>query len=79
MGKSLRKSINEKCKECIYDPFPGNGTWLQQVTNCPAKNCPLYDVRPISSTAVVDSDSNSTDLSTETREIAAEAYRRTGL
>lgn len=47
---SLRKAINDKCKECIYDPgVPGNGTWRKQVDNCTATNCPLYIVRPVSS------------------------------
>ena len=46
---SLRKAINEKCKECIYDDSPGNGNWRQQVTACTAKTCPLYRVRPLSS------------------------------
>jgi hypothetical protein len=42
---SLRKSINDFCKYCIYDP-KWVGTWLQQVRDCPAKDCPLYPVRP---------------------------------
>ena len=45
---SLRKSINEKCRECIYDPIGGGGSWRQQVTDCSAKHCPLYEVRPVS-------------------------------
>jgi hypothetical protein len=39
---SLRKAINAKCKECIYDPIGGNGTWRQQVEQCTSFNCPLY-------------------------------------
>jgi len=42
---SLRKSINNKCKDCIYDDLAA-GTWLQQVTLCNAKSCPLFNVRP---------------------------------
>lgn len=42
---SLRKQINEKCKDCIYDP-DSIGTWRQQVTLCSTKTCALYDVRP---------------------------------
>lgn len=43
---SLRAHINEKCKDCSYDPAnPGN--WRQQVTNCDVPKCPLYPVRPI--------------------------------
>ena len=36
-----RKPIEEKCKECIYDPQSGNGTWRQQVGNC-STNTVLY-------------------------------------
>ena len=42
---SLRKRINEKCKDCMYDSL-AVGTWLQQVTLCDKKSCALYDVRP---------------------------------
>lgn len=42
---SLRKAIDEKCKECIYDPIGGNGTWVQQVRECTSPLCPLFDVR----------------------------------
>ena len=44
---SLRKAINEKCKDCIYDP-QGRGNWRQQVTACPCQDCPLWPVRPVS-------------------------------
>lgn len=43
---SRKKAIEEKCKECIYDPQSGNGTWRQQVGNCSTNNCPLFNVRP---------------------------------
>jgi hypothetical protein len=46
---SLRKAINAKCKECIYDPAPGNGTWRQQVEACTSPKCPLYPIRPTTS------------------------------
>jgi hypothetical protein len=42
---SLRRMINEKCKDCIYDPA-SSGTWRQQVALCSVKSCTLYDVRP---------------------------------
>jgi hypothetical protein len=45
---SLRDAINAKCKECIYDPIGGGGTWRQQVEACTARTCPLYPVRPLS-------------------------------
>jgi len=48
---NLRKAINEKCKDCIYDDLAA-GTWLQQVTLCPANDCPLFDVRPQSKSLI---------------------------
>ncbi len=45
---SLRKAINAKCKECIYDSSSGGGTWRQQTEACTSYNCPLYTVRPVS-------------------------------
>jgi len=41
----LRKAINAKCKDCIYDPANG-GTWLAQVAQCSCRDCPLWPVRP---------------------------------
>ena len=41
---SLRKRIDKKCKDCIYDPAVP-GTWRQKVALCAAKSCPLWDVR----------------------------------
>jgi hypothetical protein len=43
---SLRKAINDKCKDCIYDPVE-DGTWLKQVENCEIDTCPLWRVRPV--------------------------------
>lgn len=40
----LRAAINLMCKCCIYDPS-ARGTCLQQITDCPAVDCPLYPVR----------------------------------
>lgn len=42
---SLRKAINEKCRDCIYDPS-SSGTWRQQVFSCSVKSCPLWHARP---------------------------------
>ena len=42
---SLRKRINQNCKDCIYDPY-APGTWRQQVTLCSVKSCAFHDVRP---------------------------------
>lgn len=44
---SLRKAIDDKCRECIYDPVSGGGNWRQQVTQCTSYSCPLYSVRPL--------------------------------
>ena len=43
---SMRKAIDAMCKECIYDPFSGSGTWRQQTDGCTSTNCPLFDLRP---------------------------------
>lgn len=47
---SMRKAINEKCKDCIYDPSAG-GTWLKQVELCTMTDCPLYEYRPVPSSS----------------------------
>lgn len=44
---SLRKAINLKCRECIYDPM-AEGTWRQQISACTSPDCPLYPHRPTS-------------------------------
>ncbi len=44
---SMRKAINDMCKQCIYDPAD-KGNWRQQVQACTSPKCPLYDLRPIS-------------------------------
>lgn len=43
---SLRKAVNDKCKECIYDPR-SPGTWRKQVEDCTSRLCPLYQERPV--------------------------------
>ena len=49
MPKLTRKqAINAHCRECIYDPKNGTGTWRQQVEACTVTKCPLYEWRPIS-------------------------------
>ena len=42
---SLRKRVDQHCKECIYDP-KAPGTWRQQVALCSVILCALHDVRP---------------------------------
>ena len=46
---SLRKAVNAKCRECIYDKHQ-KGTWLAQVAACTSTSCPLFDCRPQSTT-----------------------------
>lgn len=47
--RSLRKAVNEHCRDCIYDHMDkGAGNWRQQVTNCTVAKCALYEVRPMS-------------------------------
>lgn len=48
MAISMRKAINEKCKDCIYDPLSGLGTWRKQVTGCTSPDCALFPFRPLS-------------------------------
>ena len=44
---SLRNAINAKCRDCIYDPKSGLGTWRQQVSLCTVYACPLWQFRPV--------------------------------
>ena len=44
---SMRKQIDLMCKQCIYDGSGGSGTWRQQVTDCTAPSCALYNLRPL--------------------------------
>lgn len=43
-----RTAINDKCRECIYDPVGGSGNWRQQITACTSTTCPLFPFRPVS-------------------------------
>lgn len=45
---SLRGSIDAKCKDCLYDPLCGGGSWREQITACSSVSCPLWPVRPLS-------------------------------
>jgi len=53
--RSMRAAINAFCRSCIYDPSGADGTWREQVENCPSRECPLYDFRPCTSRKVGDS------------------------
>ena len=43
---ALRKCIDEYCKGCIYDKDV-QGSWRDQVENCKATKCELWEVRPV--------------------------------
>ena len=45
--------INEKCKECLYDPEV-EGTWRMQVEACELTDCALYPYRPKSRSKMPD-------------------------
>lgn len=48
MDLSLRKCVNDKCKDCSYDPDEiGSGSWRNQVLHCRVRSCPQYPVRPL--------------------------------
>jgi hypothetical protein len=46
---SMRKAINDKCRDCIYDRC-APGTWRQQVQGCTISTCSLHPYRPKAST-----------------------------
>jgi hypothetical protein len=48
---SLRKAINDKCQDCIYDEEAA-GNWRVQVSLCSCKSCPLWGVRPKTTSAI---------------------------
>ena len=41
---SLRKRIDQNCKDCIYDSS-APGSWRQQVFLCCMKSCAFWDIR----------------------------------
>jgi hypothetical protein len=43
---SLKKCIENKCKDCTYDSYIP-GSWRHQTENCRVFSCPLWEVRPI--------------------------------
>lgn len=43
---SLKKCIEQKCRDCSYDPCAA-GSWRSQTENCSVKSCALWEVRPI--------------------------------
>ena len=53
MTKKLTQTqaIRAFCTSCIVDSLGGNGSALTQITNCTAKDCPLYEWRPLNTDA----------------------------
>jgi hypothetical protein len=43
---SLKKCIEQKCKDCTYD-HAAPGTWREQVEQCTVQLCALWPVRPM--------------------------------
>ena len=44
---SRTQAINDKCRDCIYDP-KSPGTWREQVEKCTSENrCALWPYRPM--------------------------------
>lgn len=48
---SLKKAIEQKCKDCTYDQA-APGTWREQVELCRVTSCALHPVRPMTSTTI---------------------------
>ena len=44
-SRSLRKAIDAKCRECLYDECVGQN-WRKQTHACEITKCPLWPVRP---------------------------------
>jgi hypothetical protein len=43
---SLKKCIENHCKNCTYDTA-APGSWRSQVESCTVRSCALWEVRPI--------------------------------
>lgn len=43
--RGFRSRINEKCRDCVYDPA-NRGNWREQVYLCTVESCALWDIRP---------------------------------
>ena len=51
---SLRKRIDQNCKECIYDQSC-SGTWRQQVSLCTIKSYQFWNIRAKPTSPIPDS------------------------
>ena len=48
-----QEAINEKCKDCIYDPEV-EGTWRMQIETSELSDCALWEYRPKSRSTTPD-------------------------
>lgn len=48
-----QQAINAKCKDCLYDPLSGGGTWREQIAVCSSISCALWPYRPMPSGGVL--------------------------
>lgn len=48
--RGRKRAIKQHCKDCIYDPDGGAGTWREQRQNCTATHCALWPFRPRAAT-----------------------------
>jgi len=51
---SLRKRIDQNCKDCTYDSACP-GSWRQQVALCSIESCPFWDIRAKSTSPIPES------------------------
>ena len=66
---SLRRAINEKCRDCICDP-KAPGTWRKQVEDCRITGCSLWAYRPRTTTAAPTSSVQDWPILGQKRELA---------
>ena len=72
---SLRKAINAKCRECLYDAdADGLGPWRMQVEACTSPQCPLFEVRPRNRCRKGNGCAVKADPSTENKRTAGHVY-----
>lgn len=49
---SLKKCIEQHCKNCTYDKYV-EGTWRAQVEACTTVSCALHPVRPMTMETII--------------------------
>ena len=48
---SLRKAVNDYCRDCVYDPLD-YGSAAQQIACCTALTCKLHPKRPVTASKI---------------------------